>query len=201
MKDADDAIGKGFKVSRLHPSRPYAKRIDACPRRRHSRNTADDAGRFLTTCALSPPRQAYDRRGLPAARPVPFPHDGSPIKRIKWLQREAELTAAIAEQRGNLSAKVKAIHEISRLIWLDQRLNQQATDDYGDSLYREHPDRIGERAAALFEEGEARREAALKGNTQEEKADSIAVRPLNREIALDEQAQSRSSGAHVEPPR
>lgn len=31
----------------------------------------------------------------------------------------------MAEQRGNLSAKVKAIHEISRLIWLEQRLNQQ----------------------------------------------------------------------------
>ena len=53
-----------------------------------------------------------------AARPVPFPHDGSPVERIKWLQREAEHTAAMAEQRGNLGAKVKAIHEISRLIWL-----------------------------------------------------------------------------------
>ena len=51
-----------------------------------------------------------------AARPVPFPHDGSPVERVKWLQREAEHTAAMAEQRGNLNAKVKAIHEISRLI-------------------------------------------------------------------------------------
>ena len=62
----------------------------------------------------------------PAARPIPFPHDGSPVERVKWLQREAEHTAAMAEQRGNLGAKVKAIHEISRLIWLEQRLNQQA---------------------------------------------------------------------------
>jgi hypothetical protein len=61
-----------------------------------------------------------------------------------------EHTAAMAEQRGNLGAKVKAIYEISRLIRLEQRLNQQASDDYGDSLYRQHPDLIGEQAAARF---------------------------------------------------
>jgi hypothetical protein len=73
----------------------------------------------------------------PASRPVPFPHDGSPVERVKWLQREAEHTAALAERSGNLGAKVKAIHEISRLIWLEQRMNQQAHDDAADSPYRE----------------------------------------------------------------
>ena|SRR5712692_5533644 len=38
--------------------------------------------------------------GLPAARPVPFPYSGSPLERVKWLQRETEHTAALAELRA-----------------------------------------------------------------------------------------------------
>lgn len=46
-----------------------------------------------------------------AARPVAFPYSASPIKRAKWLQRELEHTAAIAEHRGDLNLKVKALHD------------------------------------------------------------------------------------------
>ena len=38
--------------------------------------------------------------GLPAARPVPFPHAGGTLARLKWLQREIEHTAALAEHRA-----------------------------------------------------------------------------------------------------
>jgi hypothetical protein len=99
----------------------------------------------------------------PAARPVPFPHDGSPLERVKWLHREADHTDALAEQRGNLSAKMKALDEISRLIWLEQRLNQQAADDHVDDLDREHLHRMDQEAVARFEEGRAQREAAMTG--------------------------------------
>ncbi len=110
--------------------------------------------------------------GMPAGRPVPFPHDGSPVERIKWLQRKAELTAALAEQRGNLSVKMKALHEIERLIWLEVRLNQQASDDRIDDLYQEHLEWMGQQAQARFEEGRARREAALKANSSDRSVDS-----------------------------
>jgi hypothetical protein len=68
---------------------------------------------------------------LPAARPVPFPYSASPIKRVKWLQRELEHTAAMAEHRGDLSLKVKALHELERAIWLENRLkpNEQEPMD------------------------------------------------------------------------
>jgi hypothetical protein len=65
--------------------------------------------------------------GLPAARPIRFPKDDTPVDRIRWLQREAVLTAALAEQRGNLNVKMKAIHEIERLIWLELRAGKQVT--------------------------------------------------------------------------
>jgi len=62
--------------------------------------------------------------GLPAARPVPFPLSASPLKRLKWLQQETEHTAALAEHRGNLSLKLKALHELGRFIWLEDRLKR-----------------------------------------------------------------------------
>jgi hypothetical protein len=92
--------------------------------------------------------------GLPAARPVPFPYDGSPTERLKWLQREAEHTAALAEQTGNLNAKVKALHEISRLIWLEQRLNRGAEDASVENSYQEHLSGLERRLS----EARARRE-------------------------------------------
>jgi len=100
--------------------------------------------------------------GLPAARPIPFPHDGSPTERVKWLQREAEHTAALAEQRGNLSAKIKALHEISRLIWLEQRLNEGAEDASVWNSYQEHLGRLDEQQELRLREARARREQALR---------------------------------------
>lgn len=94
--------------------------------------------------------------GAPAARPVPFPHDGTAVERIKWLQREAEHTAALAEQRGDLRAKLKAIHELSRLIWLEQRASLPPADE-NEKLYQKHLERMAQR----IEEAQARREAAL----------------------------------------
>jgi hypothetical protein len=110
----------------------------------------------------------------PAARPIPFPHDGSRVEQIKWLQCEAELTAAMAEQRADLSAKIKALHELSRLVWLGLRSNEQATDDASDNLDGKELDRMCQEATARFEEGQqrARKEAALKGTSQEQSTDS-----------------------------
>jgi hypothetical protein len=52
----------------------------------------------------------------PAARPVPFPHAGSTLKKLKWLEREIEHTAALAEYNGDLSLKLKTLHELGRLL-------------------------------------------------------------------------------------
>jgi|HubBroStandDraft_6_1064221.scaffolds.fasta_scaffold530879_2 hypothetical protein len=60
--------------------------------------------------------------GLSAARPVPFPYSATPLVRVKWLQREIEHTAALAEVQGDLSLKLKALHELGRFIWLENRL-------------------------------------------------------------------------------
>jgi hypothetical protein len=108
----------------------------------------------------------------PAARPVPFPHDGSPVERIKWLQREAELTAALAEERVDLSAKIKALHEISRLIWLELRAKGQGENDYVTAQYAEEPDRDAQQAIARYEEARARWEAAPKGKAHDPSADT-----------------------------
>ena len=43
---------------------------------------------------------------------------------VKWLQREIEHTAALAEHRGNVSLKLKALHELGRVIWLEDRLKR-----------------------------------------------------------------------------
>jgi hypothetical protein len=99
--------------------------------------------------------------GSPAGRPILFPFEGTPIERIKWLQREAEHTAALAEQRGNLSAKLKALHELSRLIWLEQRLSQSSQEDASEILYQQYLTRLEEQSVARLEEAHAKRAAAL----------------------------------------
>lgn len=96
--------------------------------------------------------------GLPAARPIPFPYDGSPTERVKWLQRETEHTAALAEQKGNLNAKLKALHEIARLIWLEQRLNAGAEDALVWNSYQEHLGRKDRQQELRLREALARRQ-------------------------------------------
>ena len=94
--------------------------------------------------------------GLSAVRPVPFPYSGSPLKRLKWLQRETEHTAALAELQGNISLKLKALHELGRFIWLEERLNrgqQEPVDITTEAAYAEHLRRL--------EEAHERRRAAL----------------------------------------
>jgi hypothetical protein len=95
--------------------------------------------------------------GLPAARPIPFPKDATPVDRIRWLQRETVLTAALAEQRGNLNVKMKAIHEIERLIWLELRASKQGDNDPSDCMqqYLEYLKREEQRAAETHTAREA----------------------------------------------
>jgi hypothetical protein len=62
----------------------------------------------------------------PAARPVPFPHTGSTLKKLKWLQRETEHAAALAGYKGDLSLKLRALHELAKLLWLEARLSPGA---------------------------------------------------------------------------
>src|ERR1700730_12637398 len=64
----------------------------------------------------------------PAARPVPFPHSGSTLQRLKWLQREVEHTAALAEHKGDLNIKLKALYVLGRLLWLETRLSPEPVD-------------------------------------------------------------------------
>ena len=93
----------------------------------------------------------------PAARPVPFPHAGSALKKLKWLEREMEHTAALAEHQGNLSLKVKALHELGRVIGLEDRLKrgQQEPVDITDAVaYAQHLRRM--------EEARERRRTALE---------------------------------------
>lgn len=101
--------------------------------------------------------------GYAAARPVPFPCDGAPTERIRWLQREAEHTAALAEQRGELNTKLKALHEIARLIWLEQRSIQWEMDLANDG---DHLDISGVDVAWL-EQCRRRREAAIRAHEDE----------------------------------
>jgi|SRR5580692_3296608 hypothetical protein len=74
----------------------------------------------------------------PAAHPVLFPKAASTLDRLKWLEQEVEHTAALAERQGDLRLKLKALHELARLIWLEARLSQgaprQAAIDVTDLL-------------------------------------------------------------------
>jgi hypothetical protein len=96
--------------------------------------------------------EAFSRRALyrhrekhmihapsPAARPVAFPHAGSPLQKLKWLEREVEHTAALAEHRGELGTKLKALYLLSRLLWLEARLTRGALDvtpDHTEAQYK-----------------------------------------------------------------
>jgi hypothetical protein len=85
--------------------------------------------------------------GLSAARPVRFPYSGSPLKRVKWLQRETEHTAALAEYQGNLNLKLKALHELGSLISLEDRLKlgqKEPVDITDEVAYAEHLRRMQE---------------------------------------------------------
>jgi hypothetical protein len=85
---------------------------------------------------------------------------------------EAELTAALAEERVDLSAKIKALHEISRLIWLELRAKGQGENDYVTAQYAEELDRDAQQAIARYEEARARWEAAPKGKAHDPSADT-----------------------------
>jgi hypothetical protein len=91
-----------------------------------------------------------------AARPVPFPHSGSTLQRIRWLQIEVEHTAALAEQQGDLSTKLKALYELGRLLWLETRLTVGAIDVTPASAEVQY-----EHHTKQLEESCARREAEL----------------------------------------
>jgi hypothetical protein len=100
--------------------------------------------------------------GLPAARPILFPHEAKPVERIRWLQREAVLTARLAEQKGYLNARIKAMHELSRLIWLE--LRAKIINDPADAMQQYAEFRKGEDQRA--EEARAAREAAIMQRDQ-----------------------------------
>jgi hypothetical protein len=95
---------------------------------------------------------------LPAARPVPFPHSASSLKRVRWLQRETEHTAALAEYQGNLSLKLKALHELGRFIWLEERLQRGGQDPVNVSPGLDLPPETLER----LEDARRRREDGIE---------------------------------------
>jgi hypothetical protein len=116
-------------------------------------------------------REAFSRRalyrhrakhmiasGLPAARPVPFPLSASLLKRLKWLQQEAEHTAALAEHQGNLSLKLKALHELGRFIWLEDRLKRGRQEPLDVTPELELPPEIMKKFAEFRERGRAAQE-------------------------------------------
>jgi len=57
---------------------------------------------------------------------------------VKWLQREVEHTAALAEPRDDLGTNLKALHELGRLVWLRDRLGQGAIDVTRDLAIAEY---------------------------------------------------------------
>jgi hypothetical protein len=103
--------------------------------------------------------------GLSAARSVPFPYSGSPLKRVKWLQREIEHTAALAEHQGNLSLKLKALHELGRFIWLEERLKrgpQEPVDITAEAANAEYLSKDEEaQLVRRLQEAKERRRTAL----------------------------------------
>jgi hypothetical protein len=96
--------------------------------------------------------------GLSAARPVPFPYSASPLTRVKWLQREIEHTAALAEHQGDLSLKLKALHELERSIWLENRLKRGQQEPLDVTPEPDVPPELVRR----LEENRERRRAALQ---------------------------------------
>jgi hypothetical protein len=104
--------------------------------------------------ALCRHREKHMTGGLAAARPVPFPLSDSPLKRVKWLQREIEHTAALAEHQGNLPLKLKALHELGRVTWLETRLSSVESEPLDVTPERELMGRL--------EDARVRRMAALK---------------------------------------
>jgi hypothetical protein len=127
--------------------------------------------------------------GLSAARPVPFPYSGSPLKRLKWLQRETEHTAALAELQGNLSLKLKALHELGRFIWQEERLKrgQQEPVDITDGVAYEQWRRL--------QEARERRRAALAppGPEPVSPASPEVEERLERAFRLSSQSYRRSA--------
>jgi len=98
----------------------------------------------------------------PAARPVRFPYSCSTVQKLKWLQREVEHTAALAEYRGDLNTKLKALYQLGRLLWLESRLGRAVIDvtpDPAELLYQDHLKRL--------EDAQARRQAALASIPEE----------------------------------
>jgi hypothetical protein len=125
--------------------------------------------------------------GLSAARPVPFPHAGSPLKRVKWLQREIEHTAALAEHQGNISLKLKALHELGRFIWLEDRLKQgeqEPVDVTDGAAYDENLERLLD--------ARRRRRAALEPPDPEPASPEVEER-LERAFRLSSQSYRRST--------
>jgi hypothetical protein len=93
--------------------------------------------------------------GLPAARPVLFPHSGSTLQKLKWLEREVEHTVALAEQKGDLGIKLKGLHLLGRVLWLETRLGRGEIDvtpeqlDLPEDVLKRLEDMHAERQAAL----------------------------------------------------
>jgi hypothetical protein len=75
------------------------------------------------------------------------------------VQREIEHTAALAEHRGDLNTKIKALYALGRMLWLENRLSGEAKDLTSDeealSVYEDWQKRRLEGARTL-------REAALE---------------------------------------
>jgi hypothetical protein len=131
--------------------------------------------RGATIAAIEPFMQnAFSRRALyrhrakhmlqavcPARHPVPFPHGHSALKRLRWLQREVEHTAAMAEYRGDLGLKLKALHELGRLLWLERKWDSDAEPpvDVSPGLSAEEDDQY-----RRFREAQVRREKTLGGH-------------------------------------
>jgi hypothetical protein len=121
--------------------------------------------------------EAFSRRALyrhrakhmvfspsPAARPIPFPQSGSTLQRLKWVQLEVEHTASLAEFRGDIGSKLKALYLLGRLLWLESRLSGQAKDvtpDPAELQYQEFLRETEEAYQRRLEEAGVRRENAL----------------------------------------
>jgi hypothetical protein len=113
----------------------------------------------------------------PAARPVAFPRTSDLRDQLRWLLQEVEHTAALAEARGNLSLKLKAQHEMARIIWLESRLGRdpEPADDSASSALSELELLELPEGWKIFNQlrahRRARREAAQKGIVPEHEED------------------------------